>query len=146
MRIPSFVLFVAVMLFGASLSQGATIVEFTPTSGAITASIYTDLATFSQYDVRGVATGFVGANPSIIADVTGGTDPGFGTLPFGNLVMFATNGIDSAQLLFDPLTGVLSGDLLSLKLDATGSLVTANGTLGDLVGTLRGNFTLTSNT
>jgi hypothetical protein len=136
---------VIAMLFGTLLSHAATITEFTPTSGAITASVYTDFSTFSQFDVRGLAVGFVGGNPSILTDVTGGTDPGFGTLPFGNLTLLATNGIDSAQLLFDSSSALLSADLLTFSMDATGSLVTANGSLGELVGLLHGNFTLTSN-
>jgi hypothetical protein len=118
---------------------------FTFGGGSLTASVYIDLSTGNpQFDVRGSVYADVTDVADLgilnIADVTGGTDPLFLALPFGNGQLLAvdastpsTGQFDSA--MFDFMTPVVSGTVLTLQANVVGlpANVTPDPLLEDLI-------------
>ena len=128
------------LLAAAPASHAAVV--YLPTTGNFTASIFTNFATFSFYDVRGASGGLVnGVTVAFVSDPANGTDPNFITQPFGNLTVnvFDSGLTNVVQLLFSAASAQINGSVLTLS--ATGSsIANSNGSLDSLLGTVTADF------
>ena len=127
------------MLISSSLSA-ATI--YVPSSGSLVASIFTDFASFAEYDVRGASSGLTnGTTPTFILDSTNGTDPNFISLPFGNLTLtgISIDLLNFVTLNISAVNPVVNGSVLTLE--GTGVIVQdTNGGLAALFGPFTADF------
>lgn len=126
-------------------TMNASVIYTSASGTGVTASILTDFSTFAFYDVRGVDAGLVGATPVFLEDSTLGTDPGFATLPFGNLSLsgFTSDLANIVALTFDGATASVNGSTLTLGLTGT-FLANGNGSLTTLTGPLVADFAFLS--
>lgn len=119
---------------------------FTITDGTLTVTGFFTSDT-TLLDIRGMVvldvTGLGPASgPLLLADPTGGTDPGGYVLPLGNTRILALDSDSAisfvtAQLLFDFDQGLVDGDYLFLP--ATASAVPPDGVPGPILAMLIGN-------
>ena len=135
------ILATTLLLLAASPASQAAII-YSPTTGSLIASIFTDFATFDFYDVRGASGGLVnGVTTAFVSDPANGTDPNFNTQPFGNLTV---NVFDSAltnavQLIFSAASAQVNGTVLTLS--GTGSsIANSDGSLNSLLGAVTADF------
>ena len=135
-------LLAAVLLFLTTAPASRAAIVYLPTTGNLTASIFTNFTTFAFYDVRGASGGLVdGVKTAFVFDPANGTDPNFITQPFGNLTanVFDTGFANVVQLVFSAASAGINGTVLTLS--ATGSsIANSDGSLNSLLGAVTANF------